>query len=104
MSLNQPSVSKPHHRAQYAIVAAALVGGVAGVITFMLMAMVFMFASVQTGHSFALYTGQLHLANLIMPHGTLDGAAWLLVIATYVSLLISLPAFVILYLGEDDAQ
>lgn len=102
MSFNQPSATQ--RRIHYAVLMAGLVGGATGVITFILMAMVFMFAGLHYGHPLALYTGQMHLTPFMMPQGALDGAAWLLMVAAYASLLISIPAFLILYLGDANAN
>jgi len=90
---------------QNVVMAAGLVGGVTGIVAFVLMGLMFMlFGSLHYGQPLAIYMTQMHLTPFMMPQGALDASAWLMLVATYVGLLVSLPAFVILYLGGPEAK
>jgi hypothetical protein len=92
-------------RLQNALVVTGLVGGTTGVITFVLMSIMFMkYGGLHYGQPMAIYMNQMRLTPFMMPQGALDASAWLMLVATYVSLLVSLPAFLILYLGGPEAK
>lgn len=91
------------HQWQYAFVAAASVGAAASLVTLILMGLTFMFlGDLHYGQPMALYMNQLHITPFMMPEGALDAAAWLVLVAGYAGLLVSIPAFVIFKWGGPD--
>ncbi len=92
-------------RRQTAILAAGFVAASTGILTLLLMGAIFMLAGdMRYGHPMALYMNQVHMTPFMMPQGTLDGAAWLMLVATYAGLLVGIPTFFILNWGGPEAN
>lgn len=99
------SLTPQQRHLQNSVVSAALVGASASLVTLVLMALAFMFAGdVRYGQPMAMFMNHLHMTPFMMPQGTLDGAAWLLLAACYAGLLVGLPAFFIFNWGGPDAN
>jgi hypothetical protein len=98
-------LTRKQRQFQYALVTAGLMGGAAAILTLVLTALVlFSAGGARYGQPMALYRPWSHLTPFVMPHGALDGGAWLMLLATYAGLLIAIPAFFMLLLGGANAD
>jgi hypothetical protein len=96
------STPKTNLRLQHALLMAGATAGIAAILTFILAGLVLLMAGLPAGNPYALFTPQLHIVPGMMPRGSLDTAVWLMLLASYSSLLVGLISFVLVYLGQPD--